>query len=104
MNTIPNTTPLTEHNICTKPTLHVGIVRRFSKTHGYGFTTPDTRIRLGDDIFFHCSDIKSVGYTQFSDFRFITPNSRVSYEIGYNAKGEPVAKNVSVLCDKVGYF
>lgn len=65
-----------------------GVVCWFCPKKGFGFITQENN---EPDIFVHYSDLACEG------FKTLYKDSKVSYEIGTNKKGQPKAVNVLVL-------
>ena len=66
--------------------MNTGIVKWFNENKGYGFIVPDNG---GDDLFFHHSEIQSVGEAALDE------GQKVEYELGKGEKGRPCALKVS---------
>ena len=65
---------------------HIGQVQWFNKKKGFGFIKNIND--PSEDIFFHFSDIQSVGY------KILYPGEFVSMDIGTNNDNQPICKNI----------
>lgn len=71
--------------------VYTGIVIWFSASKGFGFIGWDKDGVAQPDLFLHFSDISVEG------FKTIKKDTRVSFEIGTNLRGQPKAVNVTPI-------
>jgi len=81
---------------------HLGQVKWFNKKKGFGFIK-NVNEDNGEDVFFHFSEIQSVGY------KILYPGEFVSMDIGSNDENKPICRNIrgvgglQLLTDNKGY-
>ena len=66
---------------------HMGQVKWFNKKKGFGFIK-NVNDPTSEDVFFHFSDIQSVGY------KILYPGEFVSMDIGTSDRNKPICRNI----------
>ena len=70
---------------------HLGQVKWFDKKKGFGFIK-NVNEDTSEDVFFHFSEIQSVGY------KILYPGEFVSMDIGSNDENKPICRNIRGVC------